>query len=49
MRSVPPNLTFEIDDIEEEWVYTQKFDYIHGRFLNGSLADWKGLIAKAYE
>ncbi|KAF6817244.1 methyltransferase domain-containing protein [Colletotrichum musicola] len=46
---VPPNLAFEIDDIEEEWLYSQKFDYIHGRFLNGSLADWKSLIAKAYE
>ncbi|KAF6813689.1 methyltransferase domain-containing protein [Colletotrichum plurivorum] len=48
-RDVPPNLRFEIDDVEEEWLYSQKFDYIHLRFLNGSIADWPKLIKKAYE
>ncbi|CAI0643115.1 unnamed protein product [Colletotrichum noveboracense] len=48
-QDVPPNLKFEIDDVEEEWLYSQKFDYIHLRFLNGSIADWKKLIKNAYE
>ncbi|KAJ3957129.1 hypothetical protein N0V92_006325 [Colletotrichum tropicale] len=48
-QDVPPNLKFEIDDVEEEWLYSQKFDYIHLRFLNGSIADWKKLIKNAFE
>ncbi|KAJ4298850.1 hypothetical protein N0V90_004093 [Kalmusia sp. IMI 367209] len=30
---VPPNVKFEVDDLEEEWVYSTKFDYIHVRFV----------------
>ncbi|KAI8231792.1 Secondary metabolism regulator LAE1 [Colletotrichum sp. SAR 10_86] len=48
-RDVPPNLKFEVDDVEEDWLYSQKFDYIHLRFLNGSIADWKKLFKKAYD
>ncbi|KAF9878142.1 methyltransferase domain-containing protein [Colletotrichum karsti] len=46
---VPTNLKFEVDDVEEEWLYSQKFDYIHLRFLNASIADWKKLMARAFE
>ncbi|TDZ14679.1 Secondary metabolism regulator LAE1 [Colletotrichum orbiculare MAFF 240422] len=45
---VPPNVQFEVDDVEEEWLYSQTFDYIHIRFLNGSIADWKKLISRAF-
>jgi hypothetical protein len=31
--SVPPNYHFEIDDVEDEWVYNYTFDFIHGRAL----------------
>ncbi len=37
---VPPNLRFEVDDIEDEWIYKNKFDLIHCRMLSGSIADW---------
>lgn len=30
---MPPNCQFEIDDAEDEWTYSHKFDYIHGRGL----------------
>ncbi|KAF4637046.1 hypothetical protein G7Y89_g1041 [Cudoniella acicularis] len=30
---VPPNCHFEIDDAEDEWSFSYKFDYIHGRML----------------
>ena len=30
---VPPNCHFEVDDAEDSWVYSHKFDYIHGRML----------------
>ena len=30
---VPPNCTFLVDNIEDDWVYREPFDYIHGRML----------------
>ena len=46
---VPPNLQFEIDDCEQEWIYSQKFDFIHMRALGGSIADWPMLLSRAYD
>jgi trans-aconitate methyltransferase len=31
--SIPPNCRFRIDDVEDEWVFNDPFDYIHGRAL----------------
>ena len=47
--SVPPNCSFEIDDIEQAWTWTYPFDYIFSRMMVGSFADWDGFVAKAYE
>jgi SAM-dependent methyltransferase len=30
---VPPNCHFEVDDAEDAWSFSHKFDYIHGRLL----------------
>ncbi|GKU09410.1 unnamed protein product [Fusarium langsethiae] len=46
---VPPNLRFIIDDIEEEWQYSSRFDYIHSRMMNSSVADWASYAAKIYD
>ncbi|KAF0331742.1 methyltransferase domain-containing protein [Colletotrichum asianum] len=46
---VPPNVKFEIDDLEEEWTYSRPFDYIHSRMMNSSIGDWKGYLKKAYD
>ena len=43
------NVNFEVDDIENTWIYSQKFDYIHCRYLAGSIKDWPRLMAQAYE
>ncbi|KXH67422.1 hypothetical protein CSAL01_11958 [Colletotrichum salicis] len=40
-ESLPPNVDFEIDDIEEEWVFDGSFDYIHSRLMTSSIVDWK--------
>jgi SAM-dependent methyltransferase len=32
-RSVPSNCRFEIDDAEDDWLFPEPFDYIHGRAL----------------
>ncbi|KIW87014.1 uncharacterized protein Z519_12311 [Cladophialophora bantiana CBS 173.52] len=46
---VPPNCKFYVDDIESEWAYSrmEHFDYIHGRALCGSIADWPRLFTQS--
>ena len=47
---VPPNTTFEIDDMEDEWTFQDdSFDYIHMRSLSGSFSDWDAILAQAYK
>ena len=41
---VPQNVWFEVDDIEEPWIYSKPFDFIHGRWLAASIRDWPKLI-----
>ena len=45
---VPPNVQFEIDDVEDGWTYQKPFDYIHSRYMAGSIRDWRGLISQCY-
>ncbi|OAG43179.1 hypothetical protein AYO21_02465 [Fonsecaea monophora] len=46
---VPPNCSFEIDDVEREWTWSFPFDYIFSRMMVGSFADWPSFIGRAYE
>ncbi|KAJ9615091.1 hypothetical protein H2200_001165 [Cladophialophora chaetospira] len=46
---VPPNLKFEVDDFNDEWTYTQKFDFIHARALVGSSRDFPKIVRQAYD
>ncbi|KAI5464953.1 S-adenosyl-L-methionine-dependent methyltransferase [Mariannaea sp. PMI_226] len=46
---VPPNVTFEIDDIDEDWTYSQPFDYIHSRFMNFSVQNWTSYLEKIFK
>ncbi|OHE98946.1 hypothetical protein CORC01_05842 [Colletotrichum orchidophilum] len=46
---LPPNVDFEIDDLEEDWVFDEPFDYIHSRLMTSSIADWKEYLQKCYE
>ncbi|KAH8687701.1 TAM domain methyltransferase [Tricladium varicosporioides] len=45
---IPPNLEFEIDDIEDVWRHSAPFSYVHLRSLGGSLKDWPFLLSQAY-
>jgi hypothetical protein len=47
--SVPPNCSFEIDDLEKEWTWSKKFDLIFSRMMTGSFADPASIAKKAYE
>jgi Methyltransferase domain len=46
---VPPNCHFEVDDVEDEWQYNHKFDYIHGRFLVSCFKDARGVFQKVFD
>lgn len=46
---VPPNLTFEIDDAEDDWLYSQRFDLIHTRTICGAICDWPRFHQQAFD
>ncbi|EEY17912.1 conserved hypothetical protein [Verticillium alfalfae VaMs.102] len=47
---IPPNLKFEIDDCTREWTYAENsIDYVHTRWLIGSIADWTALFKEAFK
>lgn len=46
---LPPNVTFEIDDVESEWQFSRPFDFIHARYMAGAIADWPKLMHQCYE
>ncbi len=48
-RSVPPNVSFFVDDIEDEWTFSYKFDFVYARMLTASVADWPKLMRQSFE
>ena len=46
---VPPNLVFQVDDVETEWSYSTPFDFIHVRSMSGSISDWPRMLRQAYQ
>jgi SAM-dependent methyltransferase len=45
---IPPNLTFQVDDVEEPWTYQEKFDFIYSRMMIGSFANVPRFIEQAF-
>ncbi|KAL0937983.1 uncharacterized protein CTRU02_207714 [Colletotrichum truncatum] len=45
---VPPNVSFELDDLEKDWTWSRPFDFIFGRVLAGSISNYRDFISKAY-
>jgi SAM-dependent methyltransferase len=45
----PPNVKFIVDDIEQDWVESQTYDYIHCRYMAGSIKDWPRLFKQIYD
>ncbi|KAF6815078.1 methyltransferase domain-containing protein [Colletotrichum sojae] len=46
---VPPNVKFEIDDLEEPWRFYEPFDYIHSRTMTSSISDWDKFLKQCYD
>ncbi|EXL45061.1 hypothetical protein FOCG_13824 [Fusarium oxysporum f. sp. radicis-lycopersici 26381] len=46
---VPPNVHFEIDDFAQDWTFKDdSLDFVHTRWLIGSVTDWTALFKQAY-
>ena len=46
---VPPNVSFEIDDLEETWTFNQPFDLIFARMTVGAFADRSRFFQQSFE
>ena len=45
----PPNVHFEVDDVEDRWTFNQPFDYIHCRYMTASIRDWPALVNQCFQ
>ncbi|KAF4977615.1 hypothetical protein FZEAL_5899 [Fusarium zealandicum] len=45
---VPPNLKFIVDDIEDEWIHGDDWDFVHMRCICPWLKDVAGVLRQAY-
>ncbi|KAI9690267.1 MAG: hypothetical protein M1822_009228 [Bathelium mastoideum] len=46
---VPPNLTFEVDDLELDWLYrADAFDLVNVRFMFLAIRDFPAMLRQAY-
>ncbi|KAL2268072.1 hypothetical protein VTJ83DRAFT_2918 [Remersonia thermophila] len=46
---VPPNVNFYVDDLEDEWTYSEPFDFIYARMLTGGIADFPKFMERSFE
>ncbi|PMD29395.1 S-adenosyl-L-methionine-dependent methyltransferase [Hyaloscypha variabilis F] len=44
---IPPNLKFEVDDYNKEWIDINRYDLIHVREILGTVPDWVAFYKKA--
>lgn len=49
-KGVPPNVKFEIDDVENPWKFPDNsIDFVHARSIAGGVMDWPGLLRQVYD
>ncbi|KAI5778482.1 S-adenosyl-L-methionine-dependent methyltransferase [Geopyxis carbonaria] len=46
---VPTNCKFEVDDIEDNWTWDRKFDFVHSRGMAQAVHDWKRYLGQMYD
>ncbi|KAK1526053.1 methyltransferase domain-containing protein [Colletotrichum costaricense] len=47
LTAVPPNLWYEIFDLEQPWPWRELYDFIFFRHMNTAFADWVAIFEKA--
>jgi hypothetical protein len=48
-KFVPPNLCFEIADLEDSWTFHEKFDFIYCRMMTASIRNWPQFFTNSFE
>jgi hypothetical protein len=38
-----------VEDLEEDWDFSEPFDFIYGRMLAGALTDWPKFMQRSLE
>ena len=46
---VPPNCSFDVDDLEKPWHFKEPFDFIHSSNLSQGIRDWPSYIKRIYD
>lgn len=46
---IPPNLEFIVDDMEQDWVEPTRYDFIHCRYMAGSIKNWPRLVQQIFD
>jgi len=46
---VPSNLKFEVDNLEDDWAFSHKFDFIFSRQMIVAIENWPRLVGQVYE
>ncbi|EXJ92136.1 hypothetical protein A1O3_00686 [Capronia epimyces CBS 606.96] len=46
---VPPNVRFEVADVERPWTFSYEFDFIFSRMMTGAISNWKQLIQRCFD
>jgi hypothetical protein len=44
-----PNVSFEVDDVEDLWVHDKPFDFIFSRYMAASISDWRKYVQNIYD
>lgn len=45
---LPPNVDFIVDDIEDEWMHANDFDFAHFRFVSTFLRDNTAVLKRIF-
>ncbi|CAJ0543231.1 Ff.00g004750.m01.CDS01 [Fusarium sp. VM40] len=45
---IPPNAQFQIDDLEDDWTFSEPFDFIYTRFMTVSFANWPRFFDQSF-
>ncbi|SPO06248.1 related to methyltransferase [Cephalotrichum gorgonifer] len=46
---VPPNCTFYVDDLEDDWTFSTPFDFVFARFMTGSILNFPRFFKQSYD
>lgn len=46
---VPPNCVFEVDDHEKDWLWKERFDFIHSANMAQSIRNWPKYVKNIFE